>query len=75
MQLNAENVDWLYKGDKMKWDFNKQVTTVIIVFIALMGIAVIVANFPTEVTITYNIVMDNNTLEAVKSINYSALQR
>jgi len=59
----------------MKWDFNKQVTTVIIVFIALMGIAVIVANFPTEVTITYNIVMDNNTLEAVKSINYSALQR
>ncbi len=58
----------------MRWDINKQIATIIIVFIVMFYLMIIALTvFNGELTITYNINMDNNTLEAVKSIDWGVM--
>ena len=60
----------------MKWDSNKQITTVIIIAIIMFGlffIALAVGTWNFEYTININ--MDNNTTEGVKSIDWKNITK
>ncbi len=65
--------DW---GEEMKEiSFNMQVTIVIIIGLLVFGVifvSLIWANM--DIHVTYDIIMDNNTLEAIKSIDWTALK-
>ncbi len=52
-------------------EFNLQVTIVIIIgLIMFFGLFWVAFISNADITVTYKIVMDNNTLEAIKSIDY-----
>lgn len=48
--------------------------TAMVLFFALICLVLIVPVIPTEMKINYHVSMDNNTFEAVKSINWTMIQ-
>jgi hypothetical protein len=58
-----------------KMDFNKQVTIIIGLFIlGFFGLLISIIWANADINTTFEIVMDNNTLEAIKSINYTLIK-
>lgn len=49
----------------MKWDFNKQVSTIIIVFIVIFGLSMAWIFSPTNFNLGVDVTMNDNALEAV----------